>query len=316
MRRLLTHLCGLLLLATPTLTGCGDQSVPLMTVPPAPAPLPGARVTAAPPAAATSPTDAGDAFVVTAADLKTQVGDPRLRLVDMGSGDEYAAGHLPGAVHIEWSELGLDDTQPSAVVAWQGRMSDLLGKRGIGDGDRVVVYDHGTLYGARLWWVLDQLGQADKHILNGGFAAWLAGGGTVETTPVSRTAVTYTAHPQPSDLASKTDVQAALGQANLRLFDARSPSEYAGGHIPGAVNVPFTNTADGTPLLFKSPADLHALFAAQGVSDSTAAVTYCSTGVRGAVDYVALRRAGFSNVRLFSGSWAEWSRDPAAPVEK
>ena len=321
MPRLPRQLCGFLLLATLALAGCGDQAGSPAPLPPSgagqpPTALTSAGATTALPAGTTVPTGAGDAFVVTAADLKAQVSDPRLRLVDMGSGDEYAAGHLPGAVHIEWSELDLGNTQPSAVAAWQGRMSDLLGKRGIGDGDRVVVYDHGTLYGARLWWVLDQLGQADKQILDGGFAAWQAVGGTVETNPGTLAAVTYTAHPQPADLASKAEVQAALGQANLRLLDARSPGEYAAGHIPGAVNVPFTSTADGTPLLFKSPADLHALFTAQGVTAGTAVVTYCTTGVRGAVDYVALRRAGFPNVRLFTGSWAEWSRDPQAPVQK
>ncbi|MDQ2805409.1 MAG: sulfurtransferase [Chloroflexota bacterium] len=321
MRRLPTCLCGILLLATLTLAGCGDQAAAPATLPPSdaaqpPTALPGVDATKAPRAAATGLSGVSDAFVVTVADLTAQVGDPHLRLVDMGSGDEYAAGHLPGAIHIDWTELDLGDTQPSAVAAWQSRMSDLLGKRGIGDGDRVVVYDHGTLYDARLWWVLDQLGHAEKQILNGGFAAWQGAGGTVEKPPVTLPAVIYSAHPQPAGLASKTEVEALLGQANTRLLDARSPGEYAAGHIPGAVNVPFTLTADGTPLLFKSPADLHALFAAQGVTASTAAVTYCTTGVRGAVDYVALRRAGFANVRLFTGSWAEWSRDPAGPVEK
>jgi thiosulfate/3-mercaptopyruvate sulfurtransferase len=117
-------------------------------------------------------------------------------------------------------------------------------------------------------------------------------------------------------LATKAEVLTGLSGKTVRLVDARSPAEYTAGHIPGAVNIPFDTTATGTPAQVKSPADLHALFAAKGIGDSDSVVTYCTTGVRGAVDYFALLRAGFPNVRLYTGSWNEWSADPAAPVEK
>ncbi len=112
----------------------------------------------------------------------------------------------------------------------------------------------------------------------------------------------------------------------MRLVDARSPSEYdgentdgtpRGGHIPGAVNVPYANTAvSGAPAYFKPPAALRALFAAQGVTPDQQVITYCSTGVRAAVDYFALRLAGFPQVRVYTGSWQEWGADPTAPIEK
>jgi thiosulfate/3-mercaptopyruvate sulfurtransferase len=127
-------------------------------------------------------------------------------------------------------------------------------------------------------------------------------------------------------LATEAEVRAALGQPATQVVDARSPDEYQGtntsgtargGHIPGAVNVPFTTTAgDGTPRLFRSPADLQTLFAAQGVKPDQPVIAYCSTGVRGAVDYFALRLAGFAQVKLYTGSWAEWGNDPAAPLAK
>ena len=313
-----------LLLAALLLAGCGGESAPApapptATAPPAtftPNPATAAPAAAAPPA--------GD--LATAADLKAMLGAPTLRVVDMGSADEYAAGHIPGAIHIDWSELQISDTHAPAIAAWQGQVAGLLGARGIAATDRVVIYDHGTLYGARLWWVLDQLGHADKAILDGGFAAWQAAGGAVSKEVLPPAAVAYVAHPQPAVLATEAQVLGILGQRNVQIVDARSPGEYQGastdgtargGHIPGAVNVPFTSTAaDGVPHPFKSPADLRALFAAQGVTPDQGVITYCSTGVRASVDYFALRRAGFANVRVYTGSWAEWGNDLTAPLAR
>jgi len=218
------------------------------------------------------------------------------------------------------------DTGATAIAAWQGSVAALLGQRGIAAPNRVVIYDHGTLYGARLWWVLDQLGHDDQQILDGGFPAWQAVGGPISNEAPHYAAVTYTPHPRPDVLATEAQVRSALGQPDLRLVDARSPGEYSGqdtsgaargGHIPGAVNVPFTAAAGAaTPRLFKSPADLRALFAAQGVTPDRQVITYCSTGVRGAVDYFALRLAGFPHVRVYTGSWAEWGNDSTAPLAK
>ncbi len=301
------------------LAGCGTASGSSAGSVPAPT---GPATSAATPGAPAPP----PGLLVTPADLRALLGSPTLRIVDMGSGDEYAAGHIPGAVHIDWSELQVTDTSAPSIAAWQTAVAALLGRRGIGAGDRVVIYDHGTLYGARLWWVLDQLGHADKQILDGGYPAWQTTGGAASQDPSTYPATTYAAQPQPAVLAPEAQVRLALGQGGIRLVDARSPGEYTGqapsgaahdGHIPGAVNVPYNTTAGGgTPAQYQSPAALRALFAAQDVTPDQQVITYCSTGVRGAVDYFALRLAGFPRVRLYPGSWAEWGNDPAAPAAK
>src|SRR5690348_10001632 len=172
MGRFSTAMRGLLMLgAALVLAGCGAESAAPSSGASAPAPA----QTGAPgsPTPATTPAASG-AYLVSAAGLIPALNDPALRVVDMGSGDEYAAGHIPGAVHIDWSELQVTDTSAPSIAAWQGAVTALLGKRGISAEDHVVIYDHGTLYGARLWWVLDQLGHAQKQVLDGGFAAWQA----------------------------------------------------------------------------------------------------------------------------------------------
>ena len=171
---------GLLMLGVAlALAGCGaENAAPGSGVVSTPAPAQTAVPASPTPAPATAPA-ASSAYLVSAAGLIPTLNDPALRVVDMGSGDEYAAGHIPGAVHIDWSELQVTDTSASSIAAWQGAVTTLLGQRGISAQDRVVVYDHGTLYGARLWWVLDQLGHAQKQVLDGGFAAWQAAGGPV-----------------------------------------------------------------------------------------------------------------------------------------
>jgi thiosulfate/3-mercaptopyruvate sulfurtransferase len=328
------------------LAACGEAAPsPTAAPPPTPAPLT-ATATAvpsptatAPPATRTGPavspipegtiapapeSQVGGAILVSAADLKGMLNDPGLRLVDLGSAAEYAAGHAPGAIHIDWSELQVTDTSAPSIAAWQDQVAKLLGERGITAESRVVIYDHGTLYGARLWWVLDQLGQADKAILDGGFAAWQAAGGAASTTPAHPTPAVYAARPRPALLATEAQVRATLGGGAVALVDARSPAEYSGqntsgaargGHIPGAVNVPYADTA-GAGGRFKSPADLRSLFAAQGVTPDRPVIAYCSTGVRAAVDYFALRLAGFGDARVYTGSWAEWGNDPSAPLAK
>jgi thiosulfate/3-mercaptopyruvate sulfurtransferase len=164
--------------------------------------------------------------------------------------------------------------------------------------------------------VLEQLGHADKRLLNGGIGAWTAAGGALETGPsAAAPAVTpYRGTPNTAVLATLERVTAEFKDPTTMLVDARSEPEYVDGHIPGAVHVEFTTNAAGTaPKVWKSAEELRALYAAAGVTPDKSVIPYCTTGVRSAVTYFTLRLLGYERVALFTGSWAEWSSHPELP---
>jgi thiosulfate/3-mercaptopyruvate sulfurtransferase len=181
-----------------------------------------------------------------------------------------------------------------------------------------VIYDGGTFYAARLWWVLHQLGHEDKRILDGGLPAWTESGGSVERG-VSRVAASdepYVGTPNEETLTRIEEVAAIVESGEDVLVDARSADEFRQGRIPGAVNIPFLeNAVPDSGGRWKSPADLRAMYRAKGVTPDKLVIPYCTTGVRSANTYFTLRALGYPEVKLYSASYAEWSSDPNRPIE-
>lgn len=258
-------------------------------------------------------------WLVSAAWLAQHLHDRNLKVVALTPAAEFAQGHIPGAAQVDWPALGLEDTSPSSVARWRTAMAQELTRLGITPRDTVVIYDGGTLFAARLWWVLEDLGHADQRILDGGLPAWVAAGGKMESGPATqRTAAEpYHGRFDSSDLATFTQVQAAIGKPGVVLLDARTGSEYAAGHIPGAVNVNYPENAVATsPHFWKPAVELRALYAGVGATPGKEIIPYCSSGTRSAVTYFTLRLLGYPRVRLYTGSWDEWAQHADAPVAR
>ncbi|MGH2549276.1 MAG: sulfurtransferase, partial [Thermomicrobiales bacterium] len=255
--------------------------------------------------------------LVNAAWLSTQLDNPNLRVVAVAPTSDFQAGHIPGATQVDYSALEISDTSATGLNAWESQVSSTLTALGITPDSTVVVYDYGTHYSPRLWWVLKQFDQANVYLLDGGFQSWESSSLAVETglpqTPPP--AAPFDASPDASTTADTSAVQAAIGSSGVALVDARTPGEYAAGHIPGAINIPFTDNyaADGTLLDIDA---LTELYASQGVTPDQAVIVYCSTGIRASSDVFALEYLAYLNVRLYLGSYNEWSADPSLPIEK
>ncbi|MDO5086369.1 MAG: sulfurtransferase [Comamonadaceae bacterium] len=202
-----------------------------------------------------------------------------------------------------------------------------LGRTGFGNGMQAVVYDrNGCNYCGRLWWMLKWAGHDAVAVLDGGLAAWQAAGGATESGPARpHPPTTFTLGQPLRRLVLQSEVIAQLESPAQTLIDARGAPRYRGdtepldpvaGHIPGALNRPFTDnfTADGR---FKPAHQLQAEFnALLAGRDPASAVHHCGSGVSAIPNVLAMELAGFGPGALYAGSWSEWSRTPGLPVQK
>ena len=236
----------------------------------------------------------------------------------------YEQGHLAGAVFVD-----LDTCLAGPPSPADGRhplpdpevFARCMAELGIGDGTTVVAYDDaGGSVAARLVWLLRVLGE-EAAVLDGGLAAWP---GPLEPGPGDhlRAAATFTARPWPKDrLATADDVAAG----DHPVVDARAPERYRGevepvdarpGHVPGAVNLPWSDNLDAGTGRFLPPHVLRRRFEAAGIGGSGGATVYCGSGVTACHDLLAIEWAGLAPARLYAGSWSQWAADPARPVER
>jgi thiosulfate/3-mercaptopyruvate sulfurtransferase len=262
---------------------------------------------------------AAETPIVDVAWLSAHLGDPTLRIIALQDDQGFANSHLPGAVVVDWNKLNIASTTEASVETWRSAMAVLFTKLGVTTGSTVVAYDPGTFYAARIWWVLDQIGLADKRLLSGGLPGWTPADGQTETgaaTPspaVSRLPVTA----NDAGIARIDQVIAAVQDNSATFIDARTPQEYAAGHLPSAINIPMlANAVDGPIPYWKSPDALIKLYRDARIDPTARVIPYCSTGVRSANTFLALKAIGYPDVALFTGSWTEWSTHPNLPVTK
>ena len=269
------------------------------------------------------------AQLITPAELHELLGAGTVRVLDVryrldrpdGSA-EHLEGHIPGAVYVdmetELSQHGRPDEGRHPLPPLED-LQTAARRWGIDDGDTVVVYDDDRSLGAsRAWWLLTRSGVADVRILDGGLVAWRSAGLPLEAGPVAPAPGSVSLSPIAEPVLS-IDEAAALPAAGV-LIDVRAAERYRGevepidpvaGHIPGAVNLPTGVYMDGER--FRDAASLRALFASAGVADGVTAAAYCGSGVTAAQAVFAAELAGLE-LRIYPGSWSQWSNTPGRPI--
>lgn len=256
--------------------------------------------------------------------LVAHLNDRDLRIIDMrNSQEEYAAGHIPGAVHLTVNQIRQAVKESGFAMPPDYDIEERLGQLGITRETMVVIYDdQGGFNASRLFFTLEYAGHKKVALLNGGITKWTAEKRPLSSTPPQVSTAVYEIHPETQRVAPASWIVANLGKPSLALVDARSPAEFRGedirakrgGHIPGAVNIEWTHnlTSDKT---FKPADELLALYEKAGVTKDKTVVSYCQTMHRGAVTYFTLRLLGYSDVRGYDRSWSEWGNDPALPAK-
>jgi thiosulfate/3-mercaptopyruvate sulfurtransferase len=241
----------------------------------------------------------------------------------------YDGGHIPGAVRIDW-KTELQDPVRRDFVDRAG-FEKLLSAKGIANSDKVVLYGgNNNWFAAYAYWYFKLYGHDAVQLLDGGRKKWELDGRDLSKDTVTRDETSYTAQEQdPAIRAFRDEVVAAISAKNL--VDVRSPDEFSGkllapahlpqeqaqraGHIPSALNVPWSKAAneDGT---FKSSDELRELYKEAGLDEDKATIAYCRIGERSSHTWFALHELlGYSDVKNYDGSWTEYGSLVGVPVE-
>ena len=245
-------------------------------------------------------------------------------VIDLRPAEAFAAGHVPGAVHLDLFGVSLIDTSPAPLDAFLWMIAHLLTTRGAGAGRTVVVYDEQSgIRAARAFWFLELFGHPDPRLLDGGFDAWCRGGHEVTTSAEAPSRAAWSVGRVKERLATWRDVRAAVGGPGAVLLDTRSTGEHRGtvrrarraGAIPGAVHIEWTRNLDESGA-YKPAAALRRMYEDAGVTPDREVIAYCQGGYRAAHSYVALRLLGYPRVRNYLGSWKEWGDREDLPIEQ
>ena len=268
-------------------------------------------------------------LVILPTDLAERLGltgePPRpMVLIDLRPTEMFAAGHIPGAAHLDLFGLSLIDTDPATLDAFLWMIAHLLTSRGATDERTVVVYDeHSGIRAARAFWFLEFFDHPDARVLDGGFHAWQRERFIVTREAQAPERGTWAVGRMNGRIATWRDVHATLGTADTVMLDTRSDGEYygntvrakRGGAIPGAVHIEWTRNL-GEDGAFKTAAELREIYEGAGVTPDKEIITYCQGGYRAAHSYLALRLLGYPRVRNYIGSWKEWGDREDLPIEE
>lgn len=240
---------------------------------------------------------------------------------------EFEAAHIDGALYFDIDEIADKSIPLPHMLPSAAQFGEQVGRMGIGNDTRVVVYDSEGLYSAgRVWWMFRSMGHDNVAVLNGGLKKWRAEGRAVtDKAAPAKPARTFEAIRNEARVRDAAAVKGLIGSPTVQIVDARAANRFQGtvpepraglrsGHIPTSRNVPFTTllSADGT---LKDAASLKAIFAAAGIDPTKPVVASCGSGVTAGVIAFALAQIGQTEAAVYDGSWSEWGARADLPIE-
>lgn len=273
--------------------------------------------------------------LVSPAELHALMASEACVLIDTRDADTYAAGHLPGAVNMREIFTYLATSTAEGLQALKQTFSEAFGAVGLSGKETAVFYEDALNSGygqsCRGYYLLTWLGYPKVRVLNGGYSAWKAAGMPTSTEAVTPSPAVFPSGPTTDVMLTKEQMLAALGKPEVVLLDVRDIDEWTGessspygrdfaprkGRLPGAKWIEWYRfmKPSATGPQIKSPLEVQAECATAGIAPTDTVYLYCFKGARASNTFLALKQAGFTDVRMYFGSWNEWSRDPALPIE-
>ena len=273
--------------------------------------------------------------LVSTAWLAAHLGEPDLKVVDAtfylphlkrDARAEFEQAHLPGAVFFDIEAIS-DHADPLPHMLPEARaFADAVGALGIGTGDRVVAYGgRGLIASARVWWTFRVFGHDQVAVLDGGSAKWKAEGRPLRSGMPAPAPQPFAATLHKELVADLDRVRATMERRDAQIIDARSRGRFAatepeirpglrGGHIPGSLNLPYTELFSPTDDVLRSETEVRGAFEAAGLDLARPVVATCGSGVSAAVLALAMYRLGRRDAAVYDGSWTEWGGRSDTPV--
>lgn len=240
---------------------------------------------------------------------------------------EYAESHIPGAVYFDIDDIADETSELPHMLPSPEKFSSRVRKLGLGDGNRIVVYDNNSgIAGTRVWWMFRVFGHEDVAVLDGGLAKWRAEGRPTDDAPPTPRERHFTARANSFLVRDKDQVRNIVRRGAAQLVDARGAGRFSGelpeprpglvgGHIPGSVNLPYAQLLSGENGTFVGADDMAARFRDAGLDMSKPIVATCGSGVSACVLAFGLYLLGVEDAAVYDGSWSEWGADAEAPKE-
>jgi thiosulfate/3-mercaptopyruvate sulfurtransferase len=234
---------------------------------------------------------------------------------------DYDEGHIPTAGFADLlGELSDGASEFKFALPSPEAFAAVMGRLGVGDDSRVVLYDgEGSGWAARVWWMLRWIGFDRAAVLDGGLEAWTDEGRVLSSEPADHPTRTLTPAVRPELIADRDEVLAAVESGAVCIVDALPEAHYRGdmvmyarpGHIAGAVNIPSSSYVDESGHFLP----LEELRANHDCDPAAPAITYCGGGIAASVNALMMTRLGYDDVALYAASLQEWTADPANPME-
>ncbi|WP_040725950.1 sulfurtransferase [Thiomicrorhabdus sp. Kp2] len=274
-------------------------------------------------------------LLINASELKEMAKSDDVVIIDTRSPEAFAIGHIPNAVNIHDIFTFLASSTPEGLDELKSNFAQIFGAAGLSGKETAVLYeeslDTGFGQSCRGYFLLTYMGYEKVKILQGGYQSWVAEGFTASKEPSTPEAKTFPLKDTGNTfMVNKDEVLAAL-DSDITLLDVRDVDEWIAdssspygkdfsprkGRLPGAVWIEwYRMMKPGVTPMFKSPEEILAECKTVGISKDTPVYLYCFKGARASNTLVALKSAGIDNVKMYFGSWNEWSQDPALPIEE